>query len=154
MFKRTSQSRLSPSIWGKLLMVFCASLYLITLFDHQHRLALRAKKSKKHEKHQKGLLAGRNASGPAHQPLAGRKPRNKVGTFAVTQPEPLLLSEDFAAVGRRLECLELVSLQAERLQRMTLVRQPRRRATAYLATEALRVPGDFVEAVGERLNQL
>jgi O-methyltransferase len=34
----------------------------------------------------------------------------------------------------------------EKLNRKTLVRVPRRKATAYLATEALNVPGDFVEA--------
>jgi len=129
-------------------MIFCATLYAITLFDNQHRVALRAKKDRKHEKHQKSLSERKSASGVAQYPLSDHESMKQ--TSSITSPhlhDSSFLSEDFAAIGRRLECLELVSSQAERLQRVTLVRQPRRRATAYLATEALRVPGDFVEAV-------
>lgn len=57
-----------------------------------------------------------------------------------------LTPEDFEAAGRRLECLALVASEVARVDAMTLVRPPRRAATVFLATEALKVPGDFVEA--------
>jgi hypothetical protein len=53
---------------------------------------------------------------------------------------------NFEHEGRRLECLSLVASQVDKLDRMTLVRMPRRKATAFLASEALKVQGDFVEA--------
>lgn len=55
-------------------------------------------------------------------------------------------SVNFEKEGRRLECLSLIASQVDRLDKMTLVRMPRRKATAYLASQALNVPGDFVEA--------
>lgn len=170
MFKRTTQSRLPPSTWGRLLLVFCAALYLIMLFDNQHRVSIRDKKTRKLEKrHNKNLTAGLDPHAsrndrpltvgprpPGFKPLkpaaamaaatAAATTTTTSATAAAAEPLPL---EDFGAAGRRLECLGLVSSQVDRLDRMTLVRPPRRRATAYLATEALRVPGDFVEAVRE-----
>lgn len=54
--------------------------------------------------------------------------------------------DNFEFEGRRLECLSLITSKVDKLDRMTLVRMPRRKATAYLASEALKVEGDFVEA--------
>jgi hypothetical protein len=119
-------------------------------------MSIRDKKTRKLEKrHNKSLAAGLDPDASRDdRPLTvgprqtGSKSQKLATAAAAAVAEPLPL-DDLGAAGRRLECLGLVSSQIDKLDRMTLVRPPRRRATAYLATEALRVPGDFVEAVLE-----
>ena len=70
-----------------------------------------------------------------------------VPSLSSTIPEVVKLP-DYETIGRRAECEAFIGdhFVGPPLKKMTLVRVPRQRATIFLATEALKVHGDFVEA--------